>query len=220
MAATGREHMALALEGRFEDYNGWQENVTHEACGRILKLRSPINMVSHEWVPLGFGGRDVQTNEPRSKAVKKNARMGHSCASAFREFTWDARLLVFEDDMDIANMLKSTFSTVPCNYVDVLWRGSDALEKNKASSGQHFFMFFNFFFFFFVEKKKKKRKKNKKKIVIGHYVAVYRPLRGWPHPADQHAHQSYPVIFLTQKDERSDKLRPMIGRRMITSPSL
>jgi diguanylate cyclase (GGDEF)-like protein len=91
-----------------------------------------------------------------------------------------ARLLVVEDDIDIGNMLKIYFSGM--NYeVDVATRGSDALEKTK--------------------------------LVLPHLIVldimlpdidgyeVCRTLR----TSTRTSH--IPVIFLTQKDERSDKLQ-------------
>jgi DNA-binding response OmpR family regulator len=91
-----------------------------------------------------------------------------------------ARLLVVEDDIDIANMLKIYFSGMEFD-VDVANRGRDALEKTKH--------------------------------VIPHLIVldimlpdidgyeVCRSLR--TNTRTSHI----PVIFLTQKDERSDKLQ-------------
>ena len=92
----------------------------------------------------------------------------------------NARLLVVEDDVDIANMLKIYFTSL--NYdVDVANRGRDALEKTKQ--------------------------------VLPHLIVldimlpdidgyeVCRILR----TSTRTSH--IPVIFLTQKDERSDKLQ-------------
>ena len=91
-----------------------------------------------------------------------------------------ARLLVVEDDIDIANMLKIYFSGMEFD-VDVANRGSDALEKTKQ--------------------------------VLPHLIVldimlpdidgyeVCRNLR----TSIRTSH--IPVIFLTQKDERSDKLQ-------------
>ncbi|MCJ7434277.1 MAG: response regulator [Anaerolineales bacterium] len=91
-----------------------------------------------------------------------------------------ARLLVVEDDIDIANMLKIYFSGMEFD-VDVANRGRDALEKTKH--------------------------------VIPHLIVldimlpdidgyeVCRNLR----TSTRTSH--IPVIFLTQKDERSDKLQ-------------
>ena len=91
-----------------------------------------------------------------------------------------ARLLVVEDDIDIANMLKIYFSGMEFD-VDVAVRGSDALEKTKQ--------------------------------VLPHLIVldimlpdidgyeVCRNLR----TSTRTSH--IPVIFLTQKDERSDKLQ-------------
>jgi PleD family two-component response regulator len=91
-----------------------------------------------------------------------------------------ARLLVVEDDVDIANMLKIYFSGMEFE-VDVAHRGSDALEKTKH--------------------------------VLPHLIVldimlpdidgyeVCRNLR----TSTRTSH--IPVIFLTQKDERSDKLQ-------------
>src|SRR5574339_551958 len=90
------------------------------------------------------------------------------------------RLLVVEDDIDIGNMLKIYFSGMSFD-VDVAVRGSDALEKTKQ--------------------------------VLPHLIvldimlpdidgyAVCRTLR--TNLRTSHI----PVIFLTQKDERSDKLQ-------------
>ncbi|MGZ9235238.1 MAG: GGDEF domain-containing response regulator [Anaerolineales bacterium] len=91
-----------------------------------------------------------------------------------------ARLLVVEDDIDIANMLKIYFSGMDFD-VDVAMRGKDALEKTKQ--------------------------------VLPHLIVldimlpdidgyeVCRNLR----TSMRTSH--IPVIFLTQKDERSDKLQ-------------
>lgn len=91
-----------------------------------------------------------------------------------------ARLLVVEDDIDIGNMLKIYFSGMDFD-VDVAMRGSDALEKTKQ--------------------------------VLPHLIVldimlpdidgyeVCRSLR--TNMRTSHI----PVIFLTQKDERSDKLQ-------------
>ena len=91
-----------------------------------------------------------------------------------------ARLLVVEDDIDIGNMLKIYFSGMDFD-VDVAVRGSDALEKTKT--------------------------------VLPHLIVldimlpdidgyeVCRNLR--TNMRTSHI----PVIFLTQKDERSDKLQ-------------
>jgi diguanylate cyclase (GGDEF)-like protein len=91
-----------------------------------------------------------------------------------------ARLLVVEDDIDIANMLKIYFSGMEFD-VDVANRGSEALEKTKQ--------------------------------VLPHLIVldimlpdidgyeVCRNLR----TSTRTSH--IPVIFLTQKDERSDKLQ-------------
>ncbi|MBI3737803.1 MAG: response regulator [Chloroflexi bacterium] len=91
-----------------------------------------------------------------------------------------ARLLVVEDDVDIANMLKIYFSGMQFD-VDVAHRGSDALEKTKQ--------------------------------VLPHLIVldimlpdidgyeVCRNLR--TNTRTSHI----PVIFLTQKDERSDRLQ-------------
>jgi diguanylate cyclase (GGDEF)-like protein len=92
----------------------------------------------------------------------------------------NARLLVVEDDIDIANMLKIYFSGLQFD-VDIATRGSDALEKTKQ--------------------------------VLPHLIVldimlpdidgyeVCRTLR----TSTRTSH--IPVIFLTQKDERSDKLQ-------------
>jgi PleD family two-component response regulator len=91
-----------------------------------------------------------------------------------------ARLLVVEDDVDIANMLKIYFSGMEFD-VDLAHRGADALEKTKH--------------------------------VLPHLIVldimlpdidgyeVCRNLR----TSTRTSH--IPVIFLTQKDERSDKLQ-------------
>jgi DNA-binding response OmpR family regulator len=92
----------------------------------------------------------------------------------------NARLLVVEDDIDIANMLKIYFTSLQYE-VDVANRGRDALEKTKQ--------------------------------VLPHLIVldimlpdidgyeVCRTLR--TNTRTSHI----PVIFLTQKDERSDKLQ-------------
>lgn len=91
-----------------------------------------------------------------------------------------SRLLVVEDDIDIGNMLKIYFSGLEYE-VDIATRGSDALEKTKQ--------------------------------VLPHLIVldimlpdidgyeVCRTLR----TSTRTSH--IPVIFLTQKDERSDKLQ-------------
>lgn len=91
-----------------------------------------------------------------------------------------ARLLIVEDDVDIANMLKIYFSSLSFE-VDVAHRGADALEKTKQ--------------------------------VLPHLIVldimlpdidgyeVCRSLR--TNMRTSHI----PVIFLTQKDERSDRLQ-------------
>jgi len=91
-----------------------------------------------------------------------------------------SRLLIVEDDVDIANMLKIYFSSLSFD-VDVAHRGSDALEKTKQ--------------------------------VLPHLIVldimlpdidgyeVCRNLR--TNMRTSHI----PVIFLTQKDERSDRLQ-------------
>jgi diguanylate cyclase (GGDEF)-like protein len=91
-----------------------------------------------------------------------------------------SRLLVVEDDVDIANMLKIYFSSMEFE-VDTVYRGSDALERTKH--------------------------------VLPHLIVldimlpdidgyeVCRKLR----TSIRTSH--IPVIFLTQKDERSDKLQ-------------
>ena len=91
-----------------------------------------------------------------------------------------ARLLIVEDDIDIGNMLKIFFAGMDFE-VDVAVRGSDALEKTKN--------------------------------VLPHLIVldimlpdidgyeVCRNLR--TNMRTSHI----PVIFLTQKDERSDKLQ-------------
>ena len=91
-----------------------------------------------------------------------------------------ARLLVVEDDVDIGNMLKIYFSGMEFD-VDVAVRGADALEKTKQ--------------------------------VLPHLIVldimlpdidgyeVCRTLR------TNRRTSHIPVIFLTQKDERSDKLQ-------------
>ena len=100
-----------------------------------------------------------------------------------------ARLLIVEDDNDISNMLKIYFSSLGYD-VDVAPHGSEALEKTRT--------------------------------VLPHLIVldimlpdidgyeVCRKLR-------QSTRSSHiPVIFLTQKDERSDKLRPRSWVRTIT----
>src|SRR5215207_142453 len=98
----------------------------------------------------------------------------------WRPLMGKARLLVVEDDIDIGNMLKIYFSGMDFD-VDVAVRGSDALEKTKQ--------------------------------VLHHLIVldimlpdidgyeVCRSLR----TSMRTSH--IPVIFLTQKDERSDKLQ-------------
>jgi len=90
------------------------------------------------------------------------------------------RLLIVEDDADIANMLKIYFTGLGYD-VDVAWRGSDALDKTRQ--------------------------------VLPHLIVldimlpdidgyeVCRTLR--TNTRTSHI----PVIFLTQKDERSDRLQ-------------
>src|SRR5512142_2140559 len=90
-----------------------------------------------------------------------------------------ARLLVVEDDIDIGNMLKIYFGGMEYD-VDVAVRGSDALEKTKHQM-PHLIVL---------------------DIMLPDIdgYEVCRNLR-------QNMRTSHiPVIFLTQKDERSDKL--------------
>jgi PleD family two-component response regulator len=91
-----------------------------------------------------------------------------------------ARLLVVEDDIDIGNMLKIYFSGMDFD-VDVAVRGSDALEKTKQSL-PHLIVL---------------------DIMLPDIdgYEVCRNLR--TNMRTSHI----PVIFLTQKDERSDKLQ-------------
>ncbi|HET9907487.1 MAG TPA: response regulator [Anaerolineales bacterium] len=91
-----------------------------------------------------------------------------------------ARLLVVEDDVDIGNMLKIYFSGMEFD-VDVAVRGSDALEKTKQSL-PHLIVL---------------------DIMLPDIdgYEVCRNLR--TNLRTSHI----PVIFLTQKDERSDKLQ-------------
>ena len=91
-----------------------------------------------------------------------------------------ARLLVVEDDIDIGNMLKIYFSGMDFD-VDVDMRGSDALEKTKQSL-PHLIVL---------------------DIMLPDIdgYEVCRNLR--TNMRTSHI----PVIFLTQKDERSDKLQ-------------
>ncbi|HXF85591.1 MAG TPA: response regulator [Anaerolineales bacterium] len=90
------------------------------------------------------------------------------------------RLLIVEDDVDISNMLKIYFSGLDFE-VDVAMRGSDALEKTKQSL-PHLIVL---------------------DIMLPDIdgYEVCRTLR--THTRTSHI----PVIFLTQKDERSDKLQ-------------
>jgi diguanylate cyclase (GGDEF)-like protein len=92
----------------------------------------------------------------------------------------NARLLVVEDDIDIANMLKIYFSGMKYD-VDVAHRGRDALEKTKQSL-PHLIVL---------------------DIMLPDIdgYEVCRNLR----TSTRTSH--IPVIFLTQKDERSDKLQ-------------
>ncbi len=92
----------------------------------------------------------------------------------------NARLLVVEDDIDIANMLKIYFSGMQYD-VDVAHRGRDALEKTKQSL-PHLIVL---------------------DIMLPDIdgYEVCRNLR----TSTRTSH--IPVIFLTQKDERSDKLQ-------------
>ncbi|HSL45755.1 MAG TPA: response regulator [Anaerolineales bacterium] len=91
-----------------------------------------------------------------------------------------ARLLVVEDDIDIGNMLKIYFSGMDFD-VDVAMRGSDALEKTKQVLPQLIVL----------------------DIMLPDIdgYEVCRTLR--TNMRTSHI----PVIFLTQKDERSDKLQ-------------
>ncbi|MCE9645617.1 MAG: response regulator [Chloroflexi bacterium] len=91
-----------------------------------------------------------------------------------------ARLLVVEDDVDIANMLKIYFSGMQYD-VEVAHRGRDALEKTKQSL-PHLIVL---------------------DIMLPDIdgYEVCRNLR----TSTRTSH--IPVIFLTQKDERSDKLQ-------------
>jgi PleD family two-component response regulator len=92
----------------------------------------------------------------------------------------NARLLVVEDDIDIANMLKIYFTSLHYD-VDVANRGRDALEKTKQ--------------------------------VLPHLIVLdimLPDINGYEvcHALRTSTRTSHiPVIFLTQKDERSDKLQ-------------
>src|SRR5512135_2810359 len=90
------------------------------------------------------------------------------------------RLLVVEDDVDIANMLKIYFSGMAFD-VDIAHRGSDALEKTKHVLPQLIVL----------------------DIMLPDIngYEVCRTLR----VSTRTSH--IPVIFLTQKDERSDRLQ-------------
>ncbi|HEX8993065.1 MAG TPA: response regulator [Anaerolineales bacterium] len=90
------------------------------------------------------------------------------------------RLLIVEDDVDIANMLKIYFSGMGFD-VDVAHRGSDALEKTKHALPQLIVLDIML------------------PDVDGYEVC--RTLR--TNTRTSHI----PVIFLTQKDERSDRLQ-------------
>src|SRR5512133_3487685 len=92
----------------------------------------------------------------------------------------NARLLVVEDDIDIANMLKIYFTSLQYD-VDVANRGSDALEKTKHELPQLIVLDIML------------------PDVDGYEVC--RKLR----TSTRTSH--IPVIFLTQKDERSDRLQ-------------
>src|SRR5512145_1101677 len=91
-----------------------------------------------------------------------------------------ARLLVVEDDIDIGNMLKIYFSGMDFD-VDVAMRGSDALEKTRQA--------------------------------LPHLIVLdimLPDIDGYEvcHNLRTNMRTSHiPVIFLTQKDERSDKLQ-------------
>ena len=91
-----------------------------------------------------------------------------------------ARLLVVEDDVDIGNMLKIYFSGMDFD-VDVAVRGSDALEKTKQ--------------------------------VLPHLIVLdimLPDIDGYEVCKNLRTNMRtshIPVIFLTQKDERSDKLQ-------------
>src|SRR5262245_45310912 len=91
-----------------------------------------------------------------------------------------ARLLVVEDDIDIGNMLRINFTCMEC-VVDVAVRGSDALEKTRQAL-PHLIVL---------------------DIMLPDIdgYEVCRSLR--TNMRTSHI----PVIFLTQKDERSDKLQ-------------
>src|SRR4030067_3456744 len=91
-----------------------------------------------------------------------------------------ARLLVVEDDVDIGNMLKIYFSGMDFD-VDVAVRGSDALERTKQVLPHLIVLDIML------------------PDIDGHEVC--RALR--TNLRTSHI----PVIFLTQKDERSDKLQ-------------
>ncbi len=91
-----------------------------------------------------------------------------------------SRLLVVEDDVDIANMLKIYFSSMEFE-VDTVQRGSDALEKTRHVL-PHLIVLDNML-----------------PDIDGYEVC--RNLR--TNTRTSHI----PVIFLTQKDERSDKLQ-------------
>jgi len=91
-----------------------------------------------------------------------------------------ARLLIVEDDFDISNMLRIYFSGQEYD-VDIAPRGSDALEKTRQQL-PHLIVL---------------------DIMLPDIdgYEVCRRLRTQPRT------RHIPVIFLTQKDERSDKLQ-------------
>ena len=91
-----------------------------------------------------------------------------------------ARLLIVEDDIDIGNMLKIYFAGMDFD-VDVAVRGSDALEKTKHAL-PHL-------------------------IVLDIMLPDIDGYEGCRNLRTKMRTSHIPVIFLTQKDERSDKLQ-------------
>ena len=103
-----------------------------------------------------------------------------------------ARLLIVEDDVDISNMLKIYFSSQGYD-VETALRGGDALDKTRQSM-PHLIVL---------------------DIMLPDIngYEVCRQLRTTMRTSH------IPVIFLTQKDERSDRLQGLELARTITSPS-
>ncbi len=218
------ETIALALEGRFEDYTLGKQ-IKRDRVDEITQIAN-----KHGFELSGFRsfGRPVITraDQPDSKKCEQSSKTTNrmnmnkylkqrpgrhhqeflldlhfsQCLGKPMEYitgriltffqlsypdTWEAtmskaRLLIVEDDFDISNMLRIYFSGQEYD-VDIAPRGSDALAKTRQQL-PHLIVL---------------------DIMLPDIdgYEVCRRLRTQPRT------RHIPVIFLTQKDERSDKLQ-------------